>query len=186
MPGSVAYGVSADPAGNAYVTGSTSAVDFPVTAGAFQQTSAVAQGQSTAFVSKLNADGSQLVFSTFLGGSYPCGTAPPSFTCLQPGDPYGLETGSAIAIDSAGSVYVTGYTSRPDFPISAGALQTKLVTTWAPFVAKLNSTGSSLVYSTFLGGSDANVAEFFLSSFDYTTRIAVNAKGDAYSYRANS
>src|SRR5439155_7977441 len=122
-----------DAAGNAYVTGQTGATDFPTTAGAFQ----TAGGDGVrfdAFVTKLNATGSALVFSTYLAGSVD-------------------DSGNGIVVDQTGSTYVTGTTASADFPTTLGAFQTTLAGNGAAFVAKLNPAGSALVYSTYLGGS---------------------------------
>ena len=127
------------------MTGFTTSVDFP-RAGAFQPTHA---GSDDVFVTKLDPTGSALVYSTYLGGS-------------------GSDAGSDIAVDAAGNAYVTGATQSPDFP-TAGALQTYGGETDV-FVTKLGSTGSTLVYSTFLGGSDV----------DSSLGIALDATGSAY------
>src|SRR2546426_7456735 len=105
-----------------------------------------------AFVTKLNAAGSGLVYSTYLGGS-------------------GFEQGIGIAVDSAGNAYVTGYTQSTDFPTTSGAFQTYPRATAQVFVTKLNPTGSALVFSTYLGGSQA---------FNLGTGIAVDSAGNAY------
>ena len=125
-----ALGIDIDSAGAAYVTGSTSAAAFPTTAGAFQTTKA---SSSDAFVTKLNAAGSALTYSTFIGAT-------------------GTDSGTAIAVDSAGTAYVTGSTSSTDFP-TQGPLQAAHGGTTDAFVAKLNAAGSALGYSTFLGGT---------------------------------
>ena len=137
--GDQGYKVAVDSAGNAYITGTTSSTDFPVTAGAVQPTNRK-QGttSSTVFVTKLNANGTGLIYSTYLGGG-------------------SVDTPRGIAIDSAGDAYIAGYTSSTDFPVTSGALQTvnkKQATTASnAFVTKLNPTGTALVYSTYLGGS---------------------------------
>jgi Beta-propeller repeat len=145
------FGIAVDKAGNAYVTGTTYGIfadTFPTTSNAYQ---AAASGSGDAFVSKLSADGSTLVYSTFLGGA-------------------GYDGGRGIALDTSGNAYVTGYTQSNTFPTTAGAAQTTLNGTEDAFVTKLNSDGSALVYSTYLGGSD-NDAGF---------GIAVGANGYAY------
>jgi hypothetical protein len=147
----VGRGIALDAAGNAYVTGVTLSTDFPTTPGAFQHT--FAGGFFDAFVTKLNVAGTALVYSTFLGGSL-------------------ADEGFAIAVDAAGSAYVTGETNSTNFPTTAGAFQTTLGTgnPQDAFVTKLNATGTSLVYSTFLSGSSGSVGE----------GIAVDAAGSAY------
>ena len=86
-------------------------------------------------MTKLDATGSGLVYSTYLGGS-------------------DIDFGFGIAVDGAGSAYVTGYTASTNFPTTAGAAQTTNAGGFDAFVTKLDATGSGLVYSTYLGGSD--------------------------------
>jgi uncharacterized protein (TIGR03437 family) len=136
-----ATGIAVDSQGNAYVTGYTFSQDFPVTPGALQSKNAVA---SNAFLAKIGAQGDKLLYSTYLGGST--------------GD-----TASAIALDSAGNAYLTGYAGSSDFPVTAGAQQSKLLEKCTTpqsrfnlgdaFIAKINADGSQLAYSTFLGGT---------------------------------
>ncbi len=128
--------IKVDASNNAYVLGNTRSADFPTTAGAFDTT---ANGGFDLFVLKLNAAGSNLIYSTFLGG---------------------LDTESAggLAVDSAGNAYISGGSASSDYPSTPGAFQTAGNTTGNPgggFVTKLNSTGSALVYSTFLGNAGA-------------------------------
>jgi hypothetical protein len=125
-------GIAVDQAGNAYVTGSTDATDFP-TANAFQNS--LGAGGVGAFVTKLSPDGKTLVYSTYLGGSSHLG-----------------EEGAAIAVDASGNAYVTGFTSSTDFP-TMNALQPMSGGGKDAFVAELNASGTALVYSTYLGGS---------------------------------
>jgi hypothetical protein len=121
------WGIAVDAAGNAYVTGSTTSPDFP-TVNPLQ----TALGTSTdTFVSKLSADGSALVYSTYLGGS-------------------GEDIGWGIAVDAAGNAYVAGSTDSPDFP-TVNALQPTLLGGFDIFVTELTADGSALVYSTYLG-----------------------------------
>jgi hypothetical protein len=144
-------GIAVDAAGNAYVAGITYSPDFPTTPGAFQPT---VIGHPHAFVTKLNPTGSGLVYSTYLGGSR-------------------FDLGQGIAVDAAGNAYVTGYTSSTDYPTTAGAFQTThggVTDNWDVFLTKLNPTGSALVYSTYLGGSDN----------DQGNGIAVDGAGNAY------
>jgi photosystem II stability/assembly factor-like uncharacterized protein len=101
------FGIAADSSGNAYVTGSTNSSNFP-TMNPIQDTIGppLFGSQQDAFVTKLNSQGSALIYSTYLGGS-------------------GFEQGRAIAVDSANNVYVTGNSDSVDFPLVAGALRTK-------------------------------------------------------------
>ena len=149
-------GIAVDADGNAYVTGITESSDspftsvnegFPVTPGAFQ-----IKGSFDAFVSKLNATGSALVFSTYLGGSA------------------GVDRGWAIALDGSGNAYVTGDTASSNFPISNSIQATYGGGSSDAFVTKLNATGSGLVYSTFLGGNLT----------DEGRGLAANRSGDAH------
>jgi len=147
-------GIAVDSSGNAYVTGWTISIDFPVTPGAFQTACKGGSGcynYSDAFVAKINSTGSALVYSTYLGGSY-------------------VDAGSGIAVDSSGDAYVVGWTSSTDFP-TMNPLQADNGGANA-FVAKINATGSALVYSTYLGGSGGNG--------DYGMGIAVDSVGNAY------
>jgi len=130
--GDAAEGIAVDAAGNAYVTGEADSTDFPTTPGAFQPTFG---GNADAFVTKLNATGSALVYSTFLGGS-------------------GNDQGLGIAVDASGIAYVTGFANSADFPTTPGAVQTTASGFFINFLTKLNPTGSALVYSTYLGGTD--------------------------------
>jgi hypothetical protein len=102
--GAEGYGIAIDAFGDAYVTGITTSINFPTTAGAFQTTLG---GYGDAFITKLNPAGSALVYSTYLGGS-------------------GSDEGYGIAIDASGSAYLTGLTFSINFPTTAGAFQTTL------------------------------------------------------------
>jgi photosystem II stability/assembly factor-like uncharacterized protein len=148
------FGIAADAAGNAYVTGYSGSTDLPTTAGAFQRTPPVAQDISP-FVAKIAPSGGALVWMTYLTGS-------------SSGDvPLGL------AIDAAGAVYVTGLAHSTDFPTTPGAFQrTKRGGFGDAFVSKIAPNGSSLVWSTYLGGSDGES-----TNFDYSAGIAVEPSG---------
>jgi hypothetical protein len=119
-------GIAVDSSGNAYVTGMTISTNFP-TANPFQASRG--GGTYDAFVTKLNASGSELIYSTYLGGGYD-------------------DIGQGIAVDSSGNAYVTGNTGSSDFPM-ANPLES--CTSNRAFVTKLNTSGSELVYSTCLG-----------------------------------
>ncbi len=127
-------GIAVDASGSAYVTGSTSSVDFP-TGGAFDVTLG---GTEDAFVTKLNATGSAIVYSTYLGGS-------------------GTDGGGDIAVDASGNAYVAGFTNSTDLPTLNPFQAAYGGGSSDAFVTKLNATGSALVYSTYLGGSRAEL-----------------------------
>ena len=176
--------VAIDSAGDAFVTGSTSSTDFPVTTGVFQPVysttvkppftdcTTVVAGGVDSFVTKFNPTGSALLYSTFLAGTGVWRESGPvgSVFCSCDGD-YGL----AIAIDGTGNAYVTGTATSKDFPVTAQAYQT---TNRAPsgtvnvFVSKLNDVGTSLLYSTYLGGTSA--------SGDAPGGLAVDAADNIY------
>jgi uncharacterized repeat protein (TIGR01451 family) len=141
--------IAVDGDGNAYVTGGTDSSDFPVTAGAFA--TSYGGGVGDAFVTKLNASGTDLSYSTFLGGS-------------------DYEDGyCSIAVDDDGQAYVTGYTYSSDFPVTAGAFATTFGGIVDTFVTRLNANGTGLSYSTFLGGG-----------YEYGSAIALDDDGNAY------
>ncbi len=143
-------GVAADPFGNAFVAGTTDSPNFPVTAGAFQTTLSGGAGRD-AFVTKINSNGTAFVYSTFLGGT-------------------GDDAANAIALDTNGNAYVTGSTASTNFP-TKNPIQARLRgTTNDIFITKLNSNGTALVYSTYLGGLSNDVAR----------AIAVDSRGNAY------
>lgn len=156
----VMEGIAVDTAGNAYVTGSTDTDDFPTTAGVIQPT----PGERLCFytictdavVTKLNANGSALVYSTYLYGNL-------------------MDDGYGIAVDSAGNAYVTGSTVGDYFP-AVNAFQPTSHATENGFVVKLNSTATRLLYSSYLGGK--GIAGESGSSGG--SAIAVDALGKAY------
>ncbi len=125
------FGISVDTSGNAYVTGTTSSMDFPTTFGAYDTT---LSGGGDAFVVKLNASGSALSYATYLGGS-------------------SYDGGYGIEVDTSGNAYVTGYTDSTDFPTVMAYDTTYNGGIYDAFVTKLNASGSALSFSTYLGGS---------------------------------
>ncbi|MFZ1975585.1 MAG: SBBP repeat-containing protein [Candidatus Acidiferrales bacterium] len=169
--------IAVDGAGNAYVTGATYSADFPVTSGAFQRVNnAIEESSDNAFVSKINATGSALIYSTYLGGS----AQGPTFITNTNGDG---DSGLAIAVDSTGDAYVAGLAFSTDFPVTPGAFQTTNgaapIAESNAFVTKLNPTGSALVYSTYFGGS-GNYLQGPLPFADEANAIAIDPAGDAY------
>lgn len=149
--------IALDAAGNAYIAGQTKSSDFPTTSGAFDRTFNVGScprcgiDQYDAFVTKLNASGSGLVYSTFLGG-------------------FDFDDGLALAVDGSGNAYVGGETGSSNFPVTAGAFDTTRNGAYDTFVTKLNAAGSALVYSTLLGGLEV----------EFPAAAAVNAAGETY------
>jgi hypothetical protein len=135
-----AYAIAIDGSGNAYVTGQTQSTDFPPVTGAFSTTNA---GGFDVFVSKIAANGSSLLYSTYIGGS-------------------GNDSGNAIAVDGSGNAFVAGGTNGPattSFPTTAGAYKTTFQGgNVDAFVLELASSGGSLMFSTFLGGTGDDVA----------------------------
>jgi uncharacterized protein (TIGR03437 family) len=145
----IGYGIGLDSTGNAHVTGNTDSTNFPITPGAFQ----TARFGSDAFVTKLNEAGTAPIYSTYLGGIE-----------------NGPEAGTGITVDAAGNAYVVGQTGAPNFPTTPGASQRVFGGDVDAFVTKLSTTGTALVYSTFLGGSGS----------DRGYAIAVDSIGNAY------
>src|SRR5262249_3518524 len=137
-----------DPAGNAYITGSTDAEDFPTTTAAYQ--SAASNAGSVAFAVKLNPAGLP-AYSTYLGGDL-------------------SDAGTGIAVDFPGNAYIARVTMSIRYPSMEVALKEGLSGVSDAFVTKLNAAGNDLVYSTYLGGSDADAA----------TGIAIDLVGNAY------
>ncbi|UWZ81937.1 DUF7948 domain-containing protein [Occallatibacter riparius] len=151
--GEEALGIAVDASGNTYITGTTSSADFPVTSGSYQ-TAQKSANRTQAFITKLNATGTALVYSTYLGGSDDNDNA------------------NAIVVNSAGNAYVTGLTNSSDFPTTTGAFQAaRLTSGGTAFIAELNTTGSALVFSTFLGGSFGG---------EQGSGIALDSSGNVY------
>lgn len=147
-----AIAMALDPAGEVYIATTTAgALSFPTTPGAFQP-SPPANPNGSGVVAKLNASGSALLYATYLAGN-------------------GLSIPQGIAIDAAGDAFVAGFTQADDFPVTPGAFQTDYFPSaeYMQFVTKLNSQGTSLVYSTFLGATR-----------NYASGIKVDAQNGAY------
>jgi Beta-propeller repeat len=123
------FGIAVDPQGAVYVAGSTASPDFPIQSAAQINNKG---GSSDAFIFKLDPTGSQIVYSTFIGGA-------------------GTDEAHSIAVDAGGNAYITGFTQSNDFPIVNG-FQTTRGGLEDAYVLKLNSSGTGIVFSTFLGG----------------------------------
>ncbi|GAC1515357.1 MAG: SBBP repeat-containing protein [Terriglobales bacterium] len=141
--GQVGNAIAIDPSNNVYVTGTTNSGNFPLK-NAFRKTFAFA------YLFKLNPAGNGLVYSTYLGGN-------------------ASDAGTGIAADAAGNAYVTGYTQSADFP-TKNPVQPALAGLNDAFLIVFNPTGTSLLYSSFLGGSNN----------DYGAGIALDTNGAAY------
>jgi hypothetical protein len=150
--GDVGRGIAIDGSGNAYITGFTTSVQFPVVpaSGGIQSAIGSTNGTTDGFVSMLNPTGTALIYSTYLGGSLD-------------------DEATAIAVDSAGDAYVVGYTDSTDFP-TAAPLQAANAGNQDAFVAKLSPSGTTLLFSTYLGGDNP----------DSALGIALDQIGDAY------
>jgi hypothetical protein len=147
-----ANAVAVDSSGNVYVVGYTNSTNFPMIT-----TSQIAPNDclpcGNVFITKLNPKGTAILYTTVLGGSL-------------------SESAKGVSVDSVGNAYITGYSFSKDFPVTAGAFQTnkRSVNGTDVFVTKLNSSGNSLSYSTYLGGSRNNQA----------TSLAVDPAGAVY------
>jgi uncharacterized repeat protein (TIGR01451 family) len=159
-----AFATTVDSSGDQYVTGTTISSDFPVSTGAFQTTCGTdgncnlttGNNPYDIFVTKLNPAGSKLLFSTYVGGEED-------------------DESTGIAIDSSKNVYVTGYTTSCQFPTTTGSFKTSFPLcgaggSTASLVFKLNSTGTALTYSTFIGVTNNN----------QNNAIALDSAGEAY------
>ena len=143
--------IDIDSEGSAYLTGLTGSSDgFPLVDAAQENFGSEDGAGFDAFVTKVSADRSELVYSTYLGGSE-------------------AETGFGIAVDRDGNAYVSGETASPDFP-TMNAIQSFNGGLTDGFVAKLNPTGSTFEYCSCFGGS----------GFDSTSAVAVDSEGGAY------
>ena len=155
ISGSVKAGcpaIAVDSAGNAYVAGTTTSTDFPPSGTPFQ---AALSGGADIFIAKFNSAGSALIFSTYLGGT-------------------GTDTSAGVAADSGFNVVVAGTTNSADFPTNGtnAAFQPSALSSGNHvFVSKLDSTGSNLLYSTYLSGS---------TGADNDTGLALDVRGRAY------
>ncbi|HWO32433.1 MAG TPA: SBBP repeat-containing protein, partial [Candidatus Acidoferrum sp.] len=204
-----AFAIAVDASGNVYVAGQTASINFPAHAGTFSTV-----GGFDAFVTKLNASGSSLVFTTLIGGggddaalgiavsstaAYIGGITAsstitfPSTVTLGPGggqDAFaarlnsttgaavyvtriggtGSDSGNAIAVDSTGNAYLVGETDSANYPTTTSPIQGQNSGTDDAFISKINPAGTALVYSTYLGGSQGDLA----------TGIALDGSSNAY------
>lgn len=144
----IGYAIAVDASGNAFFTGTTMSSNYSITPGVFQTNKGLYED---VFVTKMNPAGNGLIYSTFIGGS-------------------AIDIGYGIAIDNNGNAYITGKTASLNFPKTTGAFQTTLSNSFHDaFITKLNPTGTALVYSTYLGGTNEDIG--------YS--IAVNPNGEA-------
>jgi len=141
------YDIAVDEEGYAYLTGWTQSKDFPTTSNVYDTTH---NGEPDVFAIKLSTSGDSIAFSTYLGGS-------------------AEDQGWGIAVDGEGCAYVTGYTYSTDFP-TANPYDGSWNGGFDVFLTKLSAAGDSLIYSTYLGGSNS----------DYGLAIAVDSSGNAY------
>ena len=172
-------GLAVDPEGNAYLCGPTASADFPTLA-AYDN---ALGGATDGVIVKVDPSGTSVIYSTFIGGS-------------------ATDYASGVAADQNGNVYVTGSTQSTDFPVSAGVFQPALSASQDAFVLKLSPNGSSLVYSTYVGGNNwdeafavqvdrtgAAYAAGYTSSTDFPTATAVQATFgggyDAFLFKIN-
>ncbi len=151
-----ATAVTVDATNSMYFTGTSTSLNFPTSLGAYQTVlhdgaSCSNNSCGDAFVTKLDPTGTTVVFSTYLGGS-------------------GQDIARAIAVDSAGNSYIAGSTNSLDFPIVSPVQSAFGGGASDGFVAKVSPTGSSLIYSTYLGGND----------LDQVNGIAIDSSGDAF------
>jgi hypothetical protein len=179
----VAYSIAVDPSQRAYVVGSTFSVNFPTTVGVVGGSYS---GGTDGFAVRLSSTGSDLEYATFLGGT-------------------NLDRCAAVAVDLMGRLHVAGFTASSDFPTTPGAFDTSYNGGyWDTFALRLNSTGSALDFSTFVGGdnedtpyavavdaADRTYVAGSTKSLDFPTSGAAvdpthNGSDDAFVFRLNS
>ena len=148
--------IAAGGGGIAYVAGETDSTNFPTSPGSFDVRS---NGSRDIFITKLQSAGNDLAFSTFIGGS-------------------GHDRAFALAVNAAGEAYLTGSSSSSNFPTTSGVLDTSYNGNTDVVVVKLNTTGTALLYSTYLGGTATDEAD----------GLAIDGAGAAYlaGYTASS
>jgi hypothetical protein len=148
--GDTGNAIALDSVNCAYVTGSTTSTNFP-TSGSPKPYQSTYGGDTDAFVTKLRYDGEAIIYSTYLGGN-------------------NYDVGNGIALDSSDDAYIVGSTSSANFPTTANVFQPTFGGNTDAFVAKLDPSGSTLLYSSYLGGSD----------IDYGQAIAVDPVGNMF------
>jgi len=155
-------GVALDPNNGIYIAGLTASSDFPTTPGAFQRTFG-GNGQPDFFVTKLNPSGAGIAYSTYLGGE-------------------GTEYSPKLRVDTGGNAYIAGYTASKHYPTTAGVVQGSLNGNSDAVVTKLNSTGTGLVYSTYLGGSgDEGMAQIkSVPGYNQDLGLGVDSQGNVF------
>ena len=155
--------IALDSSGNIYVAGTTASTNFPVTPGTLKPP--LTGFDADAFITKLNPAGTEIIYSTYLRG----GAADGAFSGF---DGFNQRQGGvSIAVDAAGSVFVTGRTFSQNFLITTGAFQKSFDEIHGDcFITKLSSSGDALVYSTYLGGEEE----------DFPADIAVDSTGSVY------
>jgi len=166
--GAQAFAIAVDGSGDVFVTGATASSDFPVASGVQSKIDA-ASGATNAFVTEISTSGGQqLVYSTYLGGDGICEFCPA---------PASGDTGTGIALNSQGQIYLAGFTPSGNFPVTSNAFETFAEATWlgmsAGFLTVIDPTQSGaaqLVYSTYLAGAGE----------DYINALAVDSGGLAY------
>ena len=148
-----------DDSSHVYIAGQTSSTNFPTTTGAYDQT--YNGGAFDCFISKISTDGQSLVFSTYIGGS--------GLDGVDLGTTYSINGYIALAIDSSDDVYITGCTKSSDFP-TVNAYDYSIGGSYDCFISEIDSSGSSLLYSTYMGSSGQ----------DYGTAISVDDNNNVY------
>ena len=154
----LAYSIAVDANNNAYITGQTNSTNFPTTSGAYQANNV---GKNDVFVTKLNSAGNGLIYSTLIGGN---------------DDDYA----KSIVLDNISNAYITGHTVSENFPTTSNAFQTSNGGKNDVFVTKLNSSGSELVYSTFIGGNDDDFGNSLVT--DIMGAVYITGKTKSYNY----
>jgi hypothetical protein len=132
--GDLGYDIALDSSENAYITGTTGSINFPLSANAFQ-TSREGVFGNDGFVTKINQSGTAMIYSTYIGGN-------------------GDDNTNSIGVDALGCAYITGYTDSTNFDCTTGAFQTTNAGGRDVFASKFNVTGTALIYSTYIGGSN--------------------------------